>query len=105
MRRFSRPSRKAISSSKKKKKVGLPPGTLVYTGDKEEEKIKIKITDYTEDHYNFQEFKEIQIDLTKIKKPLIKWIDIYGLTQVKDIEEIGRQFSLHPLVLEDILSL
>ncbi len=104
MRRFSRPSRKAISSSKKKKKVGLPPGTLIYTGDKVKEETKIKITDYTEDQFNFQEFKEIQIDLTKIEKPLIKWIDIYGLAQVKVIEEIGRQFRLHPLVLEDILS-
>ncbi|NVM37022.1 MAG: magnesium/cobalt transporter CorA [Candidatus Lokiarchaeota archaeon] len=104
MRRFSRPPRKASNSSKKKKKVGLPPGTLIYTGDKVKEKTKIKVTDYTVDHFNFQEFKDIEIDLTKIEKPLIRWVDIYGLTQVKVIEEVGHQFRLHPLVLEDILS-
>ncbi|MFX1409763.1 MAG: magnesium and cobalt transport protein CorA, partial [Promethearchaeota archaeon] len=104
MRRFSRPIRNIISSSKKKKKIGLPPGTLIYTGDKVKEKTKIKVTDYTEDHFNFQEFVGIQIDLTKIEKPLIRWIDIYGLAQEKVIEEIGRQFNLHPLVLEDILN-
>ncbi|MFX1312457.1 MAG: magnesium/cobalt transporter CorA [Promethearchaeota archaeon] len=104
MRRFSKPPRNAISSSKKKKKVGLPPGTLIYTGDKEKEKTKIKVIDYTEDYFNIQEFGDIQINLTKIEKPLIRWIDINGLAQVHVIEEIGNQFGLHPLVLEDILS-
>ncbi len=104
MRRFSKPLRNAIPSSKKKRKVGLPPGTLIYTGDKVKEKTKIKVTEYNADRFNSEEFKEIQMDLTKIEKPFIKWIDIYGLTQIKVIEEIGHQFNLHPLVLEDILS-
>ncbi len=104
MRRFSKPLRNAIPSSRRKKKVGLPPGTLIYTGDKVKEETQIKVTDYTADRFNSEEFKEIQMDLTKIEKPFIKWIDIYGLTQIKVIEEIGRQFNLHPLVLEDILS-
>jgi len=104
LRRFSKPLRNVIPSSKKKKKVGLPPGTLIYTGDKVKEKTKIKITDYTEDRFNLDEFKEIQKDLTKIEKPLIRWIDVYGLAQIEVIEEIGHQFNLHPLVLEDVLS-
>ncbi len=92
------------SSKKRKKKVGLPPGSLIYTGDKVKEKPKIKITDYNEELYDFQELSEIQKDLNKIEKKITRWIDIYGLAEVKVIEEIGRQFSLHPLVLEDILS-
>jgi magnesium transporter len=93
-----------ISPSKKKKKIGLPPGTLIYTGDKIKEKTKIRVTDYNEELYEFQEISEIQKDLSKIKKGLIRWIDIHGLAEVKVIEEIGRQFNLHQLVLEDILS-
>ena len=107
MVRFSRPFRKVIPSIKKKKKIGLPPGTLVYTGDKVKEKTRIKVTEYTEEYYNYQEFKvEFKdiVDLAKIEKPLIKWIDVYGLAQIEFIEEIGKQFDLHPLVLEDILS-
>jgi len=102
--RFSRPFRKVIPSIKKKKKIGLPPGTLVYTGDKVKEITKIKVTEYTEEHYNYQEYKEVTTDLDKIEKPLIKWIDVYGLAQIDIIEGIGQQFNLHPLVLEDILS-
>jgi magnesium transporter len=104
LRRHSRPFHKAIPSIKKKKKVGLPPGTLIYTGDKVKEKTTVKVTEYTEDSFNSQEFKDIQVDLTKFEKPLIKWIDVYGLAQVEVIEKIGSQFDLHPLVLEDILS-
>jgi len=104
LRRFYRPLKKPSLSSKKKKKVGLPPGTLIYTGDKVKEKTKIKITDYTVDQYSFKEFKDIQENLTEIEKPLIRWIDIYGLAEVKIIEGIGHQFDLHPLVLEDILN-
>ena len=104
MRRFSRPFRRGISSIKKKKKIGLPPGTLIYTGDKVKERTKIKVTEYTEDRYNYKEYKDIPPNLTKFEKPLIKWIDVYGLAQIEIIEEIGKQFNLHPLVLEDILN-
>lgn len=104
MRRFSKPLINAIPSSKRKKKVGLPPGTLIYTGDKVKEKTKVKLTDYTEDHFNVDEFEEIQMDFTKIEKTFIRWINVYGLAETKVIEEIGHQFNLHPLVLEDILS-
>ncbi|MFX1378215.1 MAG: magnesium/cobalt transporter CorA [Promethearchaeota archaeon] len=104
MRRISRPLHKMIPSSKRKKKVGLPPGTLIYTGDKVKEKTKIKVTDYTEDRFIMQEFEDIKKNLTQIEKSLIRWIDIYGLAEVEIIEEIGRQFDLHPLILEDILN-
>ena len=105
MKKFSRHLKKVIPPSKKRKEgVGLPPGTLIYTGDKIKEKTKIKVTDYNEEFYEFQEFEEIQKDLTAIKKGVTRWIDIHGLAEVNVIEEIGRQFNLHPLVLEDILS-
>lgn len=104
MRRFSQPFQKVALSVKKKKKVGLPPGSLIYTGDKSKEKTLIKVTDYTGEKFTIQEFDDINIELNKIDKDLIRWIDIYGLAKVKVIEQIGDQFDLHPLVLEDILS-
>ncbi|MFX1389933.1 MAG: magnesium/cobalt transporter CorA [Promethearchaeota archaeon] len=104
MKRLYRPLRKVIPTSKRKKKIGLPPGTLIYTGDKIAEKTTIKLTDYNENLYNLKEFEDIQINLTKIESPFIRWIDVYGIAKVKVIEEIGHQFDLHPLVLEDILS-
>jgi len=40
----------------------------------------------------------------EIKKDFVRWIEITGLTEVERIEEIGKQFDIHPLVLEDILN-
>ena len=35
---------------------------------------------------------------------VVSWMEINGIHDVKAIEEIGRHFSIHPLVLEDILN-
>lgn len=34
----------------------------------------------------------------------MRWINIEGLNHISLIEEIGKQFDLHPLILEDILN-
>ena len=34
-----------------RKKIGLPPGTPVYTGELKEEKVNISVLDYTEYDY------------------------------------------------------
>jgi len=36
--------------------------------------------------------------------PTVTWINIDGLHQVDIIEKLGKHFSLHPLILEDIVS-
>jgi magnesium transporter len=35
---------------------------------------------------------------------VITWINIDGLEDIKLFEDIGERFSLHPLILEDILN-
>lgn len=104
MRKITKPFKKVFPSTKRKEKVGLPPGTLKYIGDKPKEKTKIKMTQFNEDTYNIEEIKDFQIDLGKTRDSFIKWIDISGLAEVNVIEQIGNQFNFHPLVLEDILS-
>jgi hypothetical protein len=42
------------------KKVGQPPGTLVYTGDKTSEETKITIFEYDEHQYNQKEVKTVE---------------------------------------------
>ena len=34
----------------------------------------------------------------------MSWIEVCGIHDVKAVEQIGREFSIHPLVLEDILN-
>ena len=94
--------RKRIRS--KLKKAGLPPGTLVYTGERKMETARITVIDY--DVNTFQEKQVAKIeDCFEFKTtPTVTWINIDGLHDVNIIEKIGNQYDFHPLVLEDILN-
>ncbi|MFX1337145.1 MAG: magnesium/cobalt transporter CorA [Promethearchaeota archaeon] len=89
--------------TKSSRKVGLPPGTIIYTEEAIELETIIKIIDYNEDEYRVKEIKQIDEDLSDIKDSFIRWINILGIHKTKIIREIGQQFNLHPLVLEDIV--
>lgn len=88
---------------KRSAKAGLPPGTPVHIG-KKSESTKIKIMDYDAENLVETEVKKPEecVPFKKDKKTAT-WIRIYGLRDVKFLEEFGRQFGLHPLVVEDIL--
>jgi magnesium transporter len=85
-------------------KAGLPPGTLVYTGEKKVESVRITVIDYDGD-----QFVEKQVDsvdeCTAFKtRPTVTWINVDGLHDVEVVEKLGKAFELHPLILEDVLS-
>jgi magnesium transporter len=87
-----------------KHKVGLVPGTLVYTGEKKVEKVRIRIIDYDETQLEEQELETVEECFPFKDKPTVSWINIDGLHDVALIEKIGKQFGLHPLILEDIVN-
>jgi len=89
---------------KRTHKAGLPPGTLIYTGEKKEVKTKITIIDYDDKDYKFNELSDLYFNFNEIEKNKVRWIKVIGLTNEKVIEYIGKAFELHPLVLEDILN-
>ena len=89
---------------KRSSKTGLPPGTLVHVGVRKVEKAKITIIDYDETHFEEKEVTTVEECLPFKDTPTVTWINIDGIHQVEVIEKIGKQFNLHPLVLEDILN-
>lgn len=83
---------------------GLPPGSLVHTGERKTDATRITLISYSE-----KACEEKQINLGEIPGPdfdpaTVQWIHVEGLSDVSVLETIGRQFSLHSLVLEDILN-
>ncbi len=90
--------------NKKKSKLGLPPGTLVHIGDKKEDQVKITIFDYDEDNFEEIKAKNIEDCFPYRDKNTVSWINIDGLHNIELIEKIGNHFSLHSLLLEDILN-
>ena len=86
------------------KKAGLPPGTLVHIGEKKAEKVKIRLIDYDEEHFEERELSSIEACCGYEEKPSVTWINIDGIHELDVAETLGRHYDLHPLVLEDILN-
>ena len=85
-------------------KTGLPPGTMVYVGDKSETMVKIEVIDYDQQNYEAHPLEKIEEILEYKKKPTTSWINITGLHNVDFLQSIGNHFSIHSLILEDILN-
>jgi magnesium transporter len=90
--------------SKRSRKVGLPPGTLVHIGEQKAEKVRITVIDYDEAHFQEQEIEVVEECLHFKDKPTVTWINVDAIHQVEVLELLGSCFGLHPLVLEDILN-
>jgi magnesium transporter len=89
---------------KSSSKSGLPPGTLVHIGKKQAEKIRMTVIDYDSATFDERELKTIEDAFPYKDKQTVTWINIDGVHQLETIEKIGKQFNLHPLVLEDIVN-
>ena len=89
--------------SRKRKKTGLPPGSIVFTGNRQVEKIQIH-------HllFNAEQLEEKVLDnqhkivFNPSDLEMIDWYDVRGLHDTALIEALGKTFKIHPLILEDI---
>ncbi|MDZ7331133.1 MAG: magnesium/cobalt transporter CorA [candidate division KSB1 bacterium] len=84
-------------------KIGLPPGSLVYIGEKKTEQTRIEFIGYN-DHEVFRKTADNIEQCFFWKEQFdVVWINIDGLHEVDVIERVGKHFNIHALVLEDIL--
>jgi len=91
-------------TSKYKKKLGLSPGSIVYTGNKESQKLFIESFDYDTEKFEEKVHANIE-DVFNFKTSDSKtWVNINGLNHIDAIEKIGNHFNLHALTLEDIVN-
>ena len=99
------PKKQTFNRANRSKKTGLPPGSIVFTGKKNNEPASLSIFSYNETSY-----EEINnASLAEIKKIIInegtkQWLNINGLHDTALIEQIGNLYNLHPLLLEDIVN-
>lgn len=89
--------------SSKPKQIGLDPGTLIYTGNKQKEPIKFKVFEYTESEVWEKDFQKVE-DILYCKESKNKtWINIDGIHNIEMMEKIQNHFDIHPLTMEDII--
>src|SRR4029078_2626527 len=86
---------------KRSKKTGLPPGTLVHIGERRPDKTSLQVF-----HYNAggcQEFQPSPMDqLSQPDEKSVMWVNVGGVHHIEVLETLGKQFILHPLLLEDV---
>ena len=91
-------------TQKYQKQIGQIPGTLVNTGEKSDKKFNIQCFDYTKDNIEESILLNIEEAINYKETESVTWINIEGLKYTDEIENIGRQYGLHPLILEDIVN-
>ncbi len=88
---------------KNKNEIGLSPQELLFRGKKKIDKVLLRLIDFQED-----EVEEITIDrldevLPYLKKKSVTWLNIDGLHDLSQLNEIGKVLKLENLILADIL--
>jgi len=83
---------------------GTSPGTLVGHEDASDEKLTIRLIDYSDSNFLEKELVSIEECQSYLDKESVTWIHLQGLVQADTINRIGNMFELHPLALEDVLN-
>ncbi|MBA3704832.1 MAG: magnesium/cobalt transporter CorA [Bacteroidetes bacterium] len=87
-----------------KDKTGAPPGTLIYSGEIRNERVKITLIQYSESECFEKEFNDFSECMKHVNPVLVQWINVDGIHNVELIETLGKHFKIHPLTLEDIVN-
>ncbi|MBU7044831.1 MAG: magnesium and cobalt transport protein CorA, partial [Theionarchaea archaeon] len=86
--------------TRRSRKTGLPPGTLVHIGEEKTAEVRITVIHYDEDIYE-EKVADIEECLSSTG---VTWVNIDGVHETDIIEKVGECFNIHPLTLEDIAS-
>jgi magnesium transporter len=95
-----------VHPRRRRTKVGLPPGTLVYTGPALGEPTRISLLCYGADGVEERDVTGVAAleDIARRNgDALTTWINVDGLEDTTVIADIGALFGIDPLVLEDVV--
>ncbi len=85
-------------------KTGLPPGSLVHIGQEKVTKTRISIIDYNEKKCTELPDATLEECLARAKNNTVTWINVSGIHETDVLEKLGASFTLHPLVMEDVMN-
>ncbi len=86
------------------KKAGEPPGTPTYTGTKHKQPTWLEVTYYNALEVTEKKGVTVEECLTIEPYTGITWVDLYGLNNTALVQQLADRFHLHPLTVEDILT-
>jgi magnesium transporter len=88
---------------KKNKQLGLPPGSIVFTGDQKVEKVQLHYLKYDSQTLEAKKTdNQSEIIFHQPDERKVEWYDMRGIHDGKLVELLGKTFKIHPLILEDV---
>lgn len=97
----SMPNRFRVSTAK----IGLPPGAVVFTGAQKIDQVQVGSIRYGPS----DPVTEASIELPDVAQLApgaspVEWINVWGLHDTQLIQQLAGAFGVHPLAMEDIVS-
>ncbi|MPR36102.1 magnesium/cobalt transporter CorA [Salmonirosea aquatica] len=92
---------------KHRKNLLTSPGTLTYVGEKTNIKTVIKRIEYNDSFYQEEVASTMEVCIPKkvpTDQPYITWLNVTGIHEPQVMEQIGKLYQLHPLLLEDVMN-
>lgn len=83
---------------------GTSPGTLTASADRRVDEVVIRVFEYGPDHCEERTLAAPAEIGGLSRTGSVTWIDVVGLHDIEAVRQVGEQFGLHPLALEDVLN-
>ena len=87
-----------------RKPAGSPPGTLIHTGPRKVEEVRVHRLSYGPDGLEERTGGELKELLPGPDDAGVHWVNVDGLHEPGMLDELDTRYGIHRLVLEDVLS-
>lgn len=89
---------------RKKKQAGTPPGTIVYDGHTTPNTTELQMIQYTNESFEIVDSPSLDRLTNAYQPQVVTWIRVTGLRDTHLLQNLGEQFHIDSLLLEDVVS-
>ncbi len=82
---------------------GTAPGVLIQARPGRGEKVRLQLLEYGPDRFGEEELDDVAGALAARDNPAVSWVNVDGLHDLEVLSRLRDHFSLHPLVMEDVV--
>lgn len=87
------------------KQPGVAPGTPVHTGQRRVAEVRFGLFEYNKNDFQERMPTSVAECLPLARPGFVTWLNVEGLHDVEQLRSLGERAGIHPLVLEDIVSI
>lgn len=87
------------------KQPGAAPGTLVHTGERRTTEVRFSLFEYNKEKFEERTPTSVPECFPLAPRGFVGWLNIDGLHDIEQLRSLGERAHLHPLVMEDVVSI